>query len=427
MADRLQAVKGMNDVLPSDVAKWHHVEQAARRMFEAFGYREIRTPLVEYTPLFVRGIGEATDIVEKEMYTFTDRDGQKLTMRPEGTASAVRAYVEHSLHALEPVTRLYYSGPMFRHERAQKGRYRQFYQMGCEVFGSVEPTLDAEVIAMLCALFAELGIKGLEVRLGCVGSAEDRPAYRAALVDYFSAHKAALCPDCQRRLETNPLRILDCKVPNDVKVAAGAPSILDHLGDTSRAHFAAVKKALESLAVPYMVDDRMVRGLDYYTGTVFEVRGTGGELGSQNAIAGGGRYDNLVAELGGPPGTPAFGFAFGVERLVMTVPGEAASFEAPVDLFLVTHGAAAQEWAFATAHRLRLRGYRVDFVHKAASFKSQMKRADKLRARYALLVGDEELAKSAVKVRNMQGGDERMVAMSDLDGELERALRAPTS
>src|SRR5262245_33623201 len=265
----IQAVKGMNDVLPPESAKWAFVERRARAVFEAHGYREIRTPVVEYTPLFVRSIGEATDVVEKEMYTFEERDHRSITLRPEGTASAVRAYLEHSLPQKEPVTRWYYAGPMFRHERAQRGRYRQFYQLGCECFGVAEPTADAEMIAMLAALFFELGIEGARTRLNCVGGPEDRPAYRAALVSYFSGLRDRLCPDCQRRLESNPLRILDCKVPTCAELAAAAPSILDHLGEASRAHFEGVRGALAALGVAYELDPRMVRGLDYYTGAVF--------------------------------------------------------------------------------------------------------------------------------------------------------------
>jgi histidyl-tRNA synthetase len=420
MADKLQAVRGMNDVMAPDIAKWHFLERRARARFESFGYREIRTPLVEYTPLFERGIGEVTDIVEKEMYTFPDRDGQRLTLRPEGTASAVRAYIEHAVFAREPVTRWYYAGPMFRHERAQRGRYRQFYQLGCEVFGVAEPTIDAEVIAMVTSLLLELELP-CDVRVNSLGGPDDRPRYRAALVEYFHAREAELCPDCRRRLETNPLRILDCKNERCAGAAAGAPSILDHLGETSRAHFDGVCRALEQLAVPFKADPRMVRGFDYYTGAVFEIRSQAGELGAQNTLCGGGRYDNLVAELGGPA-TPALGFALGVERLLLAIPGAAETFDPGIDLFILTHGEAAQAYALALAHRLRLSGRRVELDHRKASFKSQMKRADKLKAKLAILIGDDELQAHAVTLRDMQTGTEAMVAEADLLAELARRI-----
>jgi histidyl-tRNA synthetase len=419
MSEKLQAIKGMNDLLPTELAKWHHIEAVARGVLEAFAYREIRTPVVEYTPLFVRAIGTTTDIVEKEMYTFADRDGKQLTLRPEGTASAVRAYVEHSVFAAEPVTRWYYKAPMFRHERPQKGRFRQHYQLGCEVFGVAEPTVDAEMIAMVELVLRKLGVAGVEVRVNSVGGPEDRPAYRAALVDYFRAHEAELCADCKRRLETNPLRLLDCKNESCARVAAAAPSILDYLGPAARGHFDGVRATLELLGVAAAVDTRLVRGLDYYTGTVFEVRGITSDFGAQNALCGGGRYDHLVAQLGGPP-TPAMGFGMGLERLAMAVPGEPETFVRAIDLFLVSHGQAAQSAALALAQRLRAAGRGVELSHKAQSFKAQFKRADRLRARFVLILGEEELAQGAVKLRNMAGGEERLVPMGALDAELAR-------
>ncbi|HJZ84682.1 MAG TPA: histidine--tRNA ligase [Polyangia bacterium] len=422
MAERFQGVKGMNDLFPPEVAKWGFIERSARALFERFGYREVRTPLVEPTALFVRGVGAATDIVEKQMYTFEDRDGRSLSLRPEGTAPAVRAYIEHSVAVQEPVTRWYYLGPMFRYERMQRGRYRQFYQIGAEVLGVGEPTLDAEVIAMVVALFSELGVPGVAVRLNSVGGPDDRPRYRDALVAYFRQHLSALCEDCKRRLELNPLRIFDCKNESCMRVAAGAPKVTDHLGEASRAHYDGVKAALGALAVGFAEEPGLVRGLDYYTGTVFEVVSSSGELGAQNALCGGGRYDNLVLELGGPAGTPAFGFAIGVERLALAIPRPAESFDPGLDLFIVAHGAAAQRWALAAAHRLRLAGRRVELSHKPSSFKAQMKRADKLRARLALLVGEDELRQKSVKLRDMASGEERLVAEPDLVAELARLL-----
>lgn len=422
MSELLQAVKGMNDVLPPDSAKWGFVERRATAVFERYGYREIRTPLVEYTPLFVRSIGDTTDVVEKEMYTFLDRDGRSLTLRPEGTASAVRAYLEHSVHQKEPVTRWYYSGPMFRHERAQRGRYRQFYQMGVETFGIAEPTVDAEQIAMLYGLFSDLGILGVEILVNSVGGPEDRPAYRTALYAYLAPRRAELCPDCQARLERNPLRVLDCKVESCREVIAGAPTLLDHLGEASRAHFEGVQRALRALDVPFEVEPKLVRGLDYYTGTTFELRARGGDLGAQNTIAGGGRYDRLVQELGGPP-TPAVGFAFGMERVVLTLPGEPETYDVGPEVFFASLGEAARLFCLTLAEKLRARGFRVELEHRNASMKAQLKRADKLAARMVCIVGESELAAGTVVLRDMKAAEQRSVPIDELPAELKKMLR----
>ncbi len=421
MADKLQSVKGMNDALPPETAKWNFIERRCRAVLEAHGYREIRTPLCEYTQLFARSIGEATDIVEKEMYTFDDRDGRSLTLRPEGTASAVRAYIEHAISKWEPITRWYYIGPMYRHERMQKGRYRQFTQVGCEVFGIAEPTIDAELCAMLAALLAELGVENVTCYVNSLGRGDDRTAYREALTGYLNGHLEELCEDCKRRLSTNPLRVLDCKEAGCVAVAVKAPAIVDHLGPESRAHFDGVQRALKALDVRYEVDPHMVRGLDYYTGTIFELRGEGGTLGSQNAICGGGRYDGLVEQLGGPA-TPAVGFAMGLERLAMMVPGEPESFEPALEVFLAHHGDEARLWALTTAEMLRRRGYRVDMDHRQSSMKTQLKRADKFHARLVLLVGENEIAANKVAVRDMASGTQREIAADDLLAEIKSSL-----
>jgi len=421
MPELLQAVKGMNDLLPPDSAKWRRIEDAARTAFERHGYAEARTPIVEYTPLFVRSIGDATDVVEKEMYTFADRDEKSLTLRPEGTASCVRAYLEHSVHKKEPVTRWYYAGPMFRHERAQRGRYRQFYQMGCEALGVGEPTVEAEQIAMLHELFTGLGLTALEVVVNSVGGPDDRPAYRAALVAYFTPHKAELCEDCQRRLERNPLRILDCKVEGCHRLAAAAPTMSQYLGAASREHFAAFREALEALGVAHTVDERLVRGLDYYTGTIYELRAQTGDLGAQNTVAGGGRYDNLIEEMGGPA-TPAVGFALGVERLVISIPGEVESYVPPTDVFLVGHGKPARLACLATAKDLRKLGLRVELEHRAASMKAQLKRADRLRARAVIIVGEDELARGEVVVRDMGKGEQLKVPAGDVASAIKGIL-----
>jgi histidyl-tRNA synthetase len=421
MADKLQAVKGMNDALPPETAKWNHIERRCRAVLEAHGYREIRTPICEYTQLFSRSIGEATDIVEKEMYTFDDRDGRSLTLRPEGTAGAVRAYIEHSIGKWEPITRWYYVGPMYRHERMQKGRYRQFTQVGCEVYGLAEPTIDAELCAMLEALLVDLGVQDVTTYVNSLGRGDDRTAYREALTTYLQGHLAELCDDCKRRLGQNPLRVLDCKVEGCTVVAAGAPALLDHLGEASRAHFEGVRRALDALHVRYEVDKHMVRGLDYYTGTIFELRGQGGSLGSQNAVCGGGRYDLLVEQLGGPA-TPAIGFAMGLERLALVVPGEPETFEPGVQVFLAHHGDEARLWALTTAAKLRRLGYRVDMDHRLSSMKTQLKRADKFHARLVLVAGEQELASGKVAVRDMASGTQREVAAGDLAAEIQRAL-----
>ncbi len=421
MADLIQSVKGMNDVLPPESARWQHLEATCRELFARHGYGEIRTPVLESTALFARGIGEATDIVEKEMYTFKDRGERSLTMRPEMTASCARAYVEHAMHGKEPVTRWWYAGPMFRYERAQAGRYRSFWQIGCEVYGIAEPTVDAEQIAMLCELYATLGVTDLTVLVNTVGSADDRPAYRAALLAYLTPLASQLCGDCQRRLQTNPLRVLDCKVPTCKAAVAGAPRLRDHLGEATRAHFAGVLETLAALGVAATVDDNLVRGLDYYTGTVFEITSASGALGAQSTIVAGGRYDGLIGSLGGPA-TPAMGFALGVERALLCMGGDAATFTRPIDLFIATRGAASRVRATALAHGLRQRGLAVEVEHREVNLKNQFRRADALRARFALALGDAELASGEGKLKDMATRAETAAALDDV-AALALALR----
>lgn len=422
MSSTIQSPRGMNDLLPPASAKWSYFEGACRALFERYGYAEIRTPVVEATELFSRGIGEATDIVEKEMYTFPDRKGRSLTMRPEMTASCVRAYVQHAVYKREPVTRWFYIGPMFRYERMQAGRYRQFHQIGVEAYGVPEPSVDAEQIAMLHALYSQLGVPALDVVINSVGNAEDRPRYRQALIDHLTPHRDALCPDCQRRLETNPLRVLDCKVPGCHAIVADAPSILDSLGEASRAHFDRVRRHLDQLGVPHRVDARIVRGLDYYTGTVFEILTTAGTLGTQNTLVGGGRYDNLVESLGGPA-TPAMGFALGIERAILSLPGEAEEYAGAPLAYLAARGDAGREHALALAHRLRVAGLRVEVEHRSVGLKAQFKRADKLRARFVVAIGEDELAAGQVTIRDMNRGQETSVALAELEKALKQ--RAP--
>lgn len=411
MADAPSSVRGMNDLLPPDSAKWQHLERTCRELFARFGYGEVRPPVVEHTELFERGVGEGTDAVEKEMYTFRDRSDRRLSLRPELTAGCARAYIEHSIGAREPVTRWWYLGPMFRYENVQVGRYRQFWQVGCEVYGVGEPTIDAEQIAMMVTLFSQLGIPNLEARINNVGEGDDRVRYRTALVAYFEPHRAALCADCQRRLDTNPLRVLDCKVPADQALARQAPSVLAHLGEKATAHFAALRAALDALEVPYQVDPRIVRGLDYYTGTVFEIVTTTDLLKSQSTVCGGGRYDHMIAGLGGPA-TPAFGFAFGVERAIALMPAPAESFVPPLDLYIATLGPEARRRGTALAHQLRLAGFSVEVEHRDVGMKAQFRRADKLRARASLALGSDELATGQGKLKDMAARSEAPIALT---------------
>ena len=416
-------VKGMNDALPPDIAKWQFVEEKARGVLEAFAYRELRTPVLEYTPLFVRSVGEVTDVVEKQMYTFDDRDGRSVSLRPEGTASAVRAYIENAQWNKEPVTRWFYLGPMFRHERAQRGRLRQFHQIGAEWFGVNEPSADAEMIAMLALMLEEIGIpKGsLEVTLNSLGEPEERAAYRDALVAFYRQHTGVLDDDSKRRLETNPLRILDSKNPEIVALNASAPTLLETLTPASQARFAAVRKLLDDLGVRHTLDPRLVRGLDYYTATIFEIKTTAGELGAQNTICGGGRYDGLVASLGGPK-TPAIGFALGIERLLLALSEPAESYERPVNAFFAPMDAAALAWALPIAQRLRAAGVSVEIEHRGGNMSKQMKRADKLRARAAVIIGSNEMASGKLMVKDLAHGTQSEVAVADLESKIRQLL-----
>lgn len=417
------SVKGMNDILPPDVSKWHFLEDKARSVLEAFAYREVRTPVLEYTPLFVRSVGEVTDVVEKQMYTFDDRDGRSVSLRPEGTAPAVRAYLEASQWTKEPVTRWYYMGPMFRHERAQRGRLRQFHQIGAEMFGVTQPSVDAEMIGMLATLLRDLGLppSAFTITLNTLGEPEERPAYRQALVDYLTAHKDKLDEDSVRRLELNPLRVLDSKSPDVQALVAQAPVILEHLGDESRQRFARVREALASLSVPHEVDPRLVRGLDYYTGTIFEIKVTAGDLGAQNTVCGGGRYDRLVESLGGPK-MPALGFGLGVERALLAMAEPASSFEPVLGVFVAALDATALAYVLPLAHRLRSAGIRVDIEHRGGTLKSQLKRADKLRARLGLIVGENEVISRRVQIKDFATGQQTEVAEADLEIKVHQLL-----
>lgn len=406
----LRAVKGMNDVLPEAMPRWHRVERAFWRTVERYGYGEVRTPVVEPTALFVRSIGEATDIVEKEMYTFVDKGEHALALRPEGTASAVRAYIEHRVATREPVTKWAYFGPMFRRERPARGRYRQFWQAGVEVFGDPGPYVDAEMIDMLVRMLAELGVKDLEVLINSLGSGDTRARYRDALVAYLRPHADALSADSQRRLETNPLRVLDSKVPGDREIAASAPKILDFLDEDDRAHFDELRATLDALGTPYRVEPTLVRGLDYYTRTLFEVQGHGGELGAQNTLCGGGRYDGLVENLGGPR-TPAIGFALGIERILLAAETDVAA-RGP-DAFIVVTDPALRREATVLLSELRSQGRTADADLRGGSVKSQFRRADKLGALTALILGPAELERGVVQLKDLDAGTQTEVARTE--------------
>ena len=391
----------MNDVLPTQSPRWQWVERCAREVFAAYGYAEIRLPVVERTELFARAIGEVTDIVEKEMYTFADRNGDSLTLRPEATAGCVRAGVEHGL-LHNQVQRLWYAGPMFRHERPQAGRYRQFHQIGAEAFGLDGPDVDAEIIVLSARLLRRIGIEGLTLQLNSLGTPAARAGYRTALHGYFSAHREALDEDSRRRLDTNPLRILDSKHPAVQPLLAGAPALPDHLDDASRAHFDGLCALLTAAGVEFQLNPRLVRGLDYYSRTVFEWTTT--RLGAQDAVCSGGRYDGLVELLGGRP-TPAVGWALGVERLVALLEqSDAAAPEATPHAYLVAVGDGAERAALVLAERLRdaLPALRLLQHCGGGGFKNQMKKADKSGARVALVLGDAELAAGTVGVKPLR-------------------------
>jgi histidyl-tRNA synthetase len=413
----------MNDILPPEVSKWHFLEEKARGMLESFAYRELRTPVLEYTPLFVRSVGEVTDVVEKQMYTFDDRDGRSVSMRPEGTASAVRAYIEHSQWNQESVTRWYYMGPMFRHERAQRGRLRQFHQVGAEFFGVNEPTADAEMISMLVALLVDLGLpaSAVQVTINSLGEPEERAAYRDALVTYFSANREALDDESRRRLELNPLRILDSKNPDVQALVAKAPVLLDVLSDASRARFAKVREILTSLGVSYEVDPRLVRGLDYYTATIFELKTTAGDLGAQNTVCGGGRYDRLVESLGGPK-TPALGFGLGVERTLLALAEPAESYEPTMGVFFAPLDPEALAFALPLAHKLRTGGIRVEIEHRGGKPGAQLKRASKMKSRLAVIIGGNEIAKGVLTVKDLSTSTQHEVAVADLEMKVRGLL-----
>ena len=420
---KITTIKGFADILPGEVELWQSVEAAARRVFGAYNFSEIRIPILEKTELFSRSIGETTDIVEKEMYTFEDRDGRnvdageatKLTLRPEGTAGVVRAYVEAQMYKLEPVRKLYYMGAMFRRERPQKGRMRQFHQIGAEALGRGDPFIDADILLLLSDFFGAVGLTEPSLQINSLGCSECRPKYRETLLAFLRQRYNDLCANCQRRIERNPLRALDCKEPGCIQATKDAPSILDSLCAACSDHFATVQRLLRETGVPFTLNPRMVRGLDYYCRTTFEWTTT--QLGSQSAVAAGGRYDGLVEQLGGPA-IPGVGFAMGVERLTMLLRMQEAAAASGPSLFVVWVGEKARDWAFPVVHRLRLKGVSVEMEGEARSLKSQMRRADKLKAVSVLIVGDDELAKGKAVLRDMASKQQAEIGLDGIESEL---------
>jgi histidyl-tRNA synthetase len=422
MGGGIKAIRGMHDLLPERIGAWQRLEDAARRVLESYGYEEIRTPLVEVTELFKRSIGEVTDIVEKEMYSFQDRNGDGLCLRPEGTASCVRAVIEHGL--LDRPFRLWYRGPMFRHERPQKGRYRQFHQIGVEVFGLPGPDVDQEVVLLTRRIWQTLGLAGLRLEVNSLGDGAERERYREELVRYLQARADRLDEDSRRRLQTNPLRVLDSKNPDMRDVIGEAPRLLDFLGDASRTHFERFRAGLDAAGVPYRVNPRLVRGLDYYNRSVFEWITE--DLGAQGTVCAGGRYDGLVEQLGGRP-TPAVGFAMGLERLVALLEAGGPGATPPLDAYLVTVGERAEAAALPLAERLRdeVPGLRLICHCGGGSFKSQFKKADRSGARYALVLGEGELERGVAGAKPLRAeGGQRDVPLEDLGAFLRDAVSA---
>ncbi len=405
---KLKALNGFKDILPGDVELWQQMESLARDVFSRFQFTEIRMPIMEKTELFARSIGEATDIVEKEMYSFVDKG---VTLRPEGTASLIRAYIEHGLYVQRPVQRLFTIGPMFRHERPQKGRLRQFHQIDAEVLGADHPRVDAEVMAMAAMLLEELGIN-VSLEMNSLGCPECRPQFREKLIAFLEERMDKLCDDCKRRTHTNPLRVLDCKKPGCREQVEEAPSILDSLCAACDNHFSQVKSNLETLGVEYSLNKFMVRGLDYYCRTTFEFITR--DLGAQSAVGGGGRYDGLVEQLGGPKKLPGIGFAFGMERLVLLLQQQKAlnGKRKELDLFIAGLGEKAAAECYPLVHELRESGLRVAMDHEGRSLKSQMKQADKAGSSWVLIVGDDELAERVGILRNMDNQEQQTISLN---------------
>lgn len=420
----IQSAKGTYDILPDDVYKWHYLEDIIRRICALYNYQEIRTPIFESTDLFVRGVGESTDIVTKEMYTFLDKGGRSITLRPEGTAGVVRAYVEHKLY-VEPnkLTKMYYIGPMFRYERMQKGRYRQLHQFGVEALGASDPAIDAEVIALSVNIFKQLGLKEVKVAINTLGDKASRENYRNALINYLRPYINELCDDCKKRFELNPLRVLDCKADQNHPVIKNAPKMIDYLNTESKEVFYQVLHYLDEFKIKYEIDSNLVRGLDYYNHTVFEIISNVEGFGAQSALGGGGRYNNLVEEIGGPD-VPGVGFAFGMDRLILAL--EAENINIPnqndIDVFIVSMSEENHKYATVLLELLRNNNIKCERDYFNRKVKAQFKQADKFNAKYTIILGDDELKQNLVSVKNMRTEEQEFIKLDNLIEEMKKRL-----
>lgn len=416
----MQALRGTQDILPADAYKWNYVEGVIRDLCRRYGYGEIRTPMLEATELFLRGIGDTTDVVTKEMYTFTDRGGRSITLRPENTASAVRAYLEHKLYGEGAVQKFFYIGSMFRYDRPQAGRYREFHQFGVEVMGASSPAADAEVILLAYTLFQNLGLSDLVLHINSIGCPKCRPVYREALISHFRSSEETLCDDCRERLEKNPLRVLDCKEDAGKECVRNAPAVTDYLCDECREKFEALKSYLTALGIPFTVDPRLVRGLDYYTNTAFEIQYA--PLGAQSAICGGGRYDGLVSEIGGPE-TPSVGFAVGLERLLLALEKQNLIPEPQKEarVYIAAMGEAATAAGMTIQKELRARGILADMDLQQKSLKGRMKQAGKSGAAYTVILGDEEMVQKEAVIKTMETGEQEKISLETVASYIANA------
>jgi len=419
---KFQVPRGTADVLAEEAKLWNYIEQTSKNIFALYNYKEIRTPIFEHTELFQRGVGETTDIVEKEMYTFTDRGGRSLTLRPEGTASVVRSFVEHKLYASPDPTKLYYIGPMFRYERPQSGRTRQFTQVGVEVLGSNDPAVDAEVISMAIRQFEEMGLRKLRLEINSVGCPVCRPVHREKLVTHLHGVKDQLCKDCQSRLERNPMRVLDCKNETCQKLTKDAPTIDQHLCEDCQSHHDKVKEYLEQMGIQYFENPRLVRGLDYYTQTAFEIISE--DIGAVGTLCGGGRYNGLVAEIGGDD-VPGIGFAFSLERIALALKekGVDLQLDTGIDVYVISMGDQANGISMKILDDLRKQGLKVEKDYLGRKIKAQMKAADRLQAQYVMIIGDDEIAKEQVLLRDMSSGEQETVSFAEIINVLSSKLR----
>lgn len=423
---KVQIPRGTQDILPEAVKTWHWIEEKLKEVTKQYRYEEIRTPIFEHTEIFARGVGDTTDIVQKEMYTFEDRGGRSLTLRPEGTAAVVRSYVENKMYGWpnQPV-KLYYLGPMFRYERPQQGRFRQFVQFGIEALGANNPAIDAEVIALAMDIYASVGLKNLELVINSLGDLESRKAHREALIDHFKPRINEFCSDCQNRLEKNPLRILDCKKDRDHELMKSAPSILDYLNEESKRYFEKVCYYLDSLKIPYTIDPTLVRGLDYYNHTAFEIFSNAEGFGAITTLCGGGRYDGLVEEFGGPS-TPGIGFAFSIERLIAALEAEniKPDVHEDLDVYIATIGEKAEDYSVGLLKQLRNDGFSAERDYTGRKIKAQLKSADRLQAKLVIVLGDDELEKGMAQIKQMKTGEQMEISLDKLPQQLKELLQA---